>query len=101
MRTRKKPRPKCQIPKIGKIFPQQPLSFSRRKNIQLEVRTYNVVEALSPDSLVHLLVSVELVGHGSEETGPVLSHLLDHVPEQLVNIISVYYIMILGELGSF
>ena len=29
--------------------------------------------------MVHLLVAVELVSHGPEQTGPVLAHLLDHV----------------------
>lgn len=41
--------------------------------------THNVVHALSPDPLVHLLVAIKLVRHRSEQTGPVLPHLLDHV----------------------
>ena len=41
--------------------------------------THNVVHALSPHALMHLLVAVELVCHGPEQTGAVLAHLLDHV----------------------
>ena len=41
--------------------------------------TYNVVQALCSDSLMHLLVTIELVSNSSEQTGPVLTHLLDQV----------------------
>merc|ERR1719266_2076619 len=40
----------------------------------------NVVEALSSDCLVHLLVTIELVSHSSEQASSILSHLLDQVP---------------------
>ena len=43
------------------------------------IPTYNVVHALRPDPLVHLLVAVQLIRHCPEKTGSVLPHLLDHV----------------------
>ena len=43
------------------------------------LKTHNVIHALGPDALVHLLVAVQLVRHGPEQAGPVLAHLLDHV----------------------
>ena len=41
--------------------------------------TYNVVQTLGSDCLVHLLVTIELISHGSEQTSSVLAHLLDQV----------------------
>ena len=41
--------------------------------------THNIVHALRSDKLMHILVSVQLICHGSEERGAVLVHILDHV----------------------
>ena len=41
--------------------------------------THDIVHALCSDTLVHLLVTIKLVSHRSEQTSSVLTHLLDNV----------------------
>ena len=55
----------------------EPVALGRQQDLS---RTYNVVEALSSDCLVHLLVTIELVSHSSEQASSILSHLLDQIP---------------------
>ena len=45
--------------------------------------TYNIVHTLGPDTVVHLLVSVQLVSNGTEQARTVLPHALDVVPTKL------------------
>ena len=42
--------------------------------------TYYIVHTLGPHTHVHLLITIQLVSHSSEQTGTIFPHALDVVP---------------------
>ena len=42
--------------------------------------TYYIVHTLGPNTHVHLLITIQLVSHSTEQTGTIFTHALDVVP---------------------
>jgi hypothetical protein len=45
---------------------------------KIKLPAYQIIHAVFSNRLVHFLVSVNLVGHGSEQTGAIPIHFSDH-----------------------